>query len=258
MNYLLVGPPGSGKTTAACTNKPPIYLIDIDGKASEMENLKPLIDKGDLVIYTMKSRLIKDSLSYRALHPDKAIQKQPEGYVEIVDLLSRITDEDEEFSRFNTFILDSLTRLCEHLKRLLIYHRGQGVFGKVKKESAKEVDANWPTWGSYLSNLEELFDVVTKYMPPGKDFICTAHEKQMVERDPFTEVETVKGIWPLIDGQMREKLAGYFNEVYFMHRRDLKGKAPEFQFRTSGNKYCARTSKKLDEFVPAFLGYPLE
>lgn len=260
MNYLFIGPPGAGKTTASCTGKPPIYLIDIDGKAHEQENLKPLIKKGDLTIYHMKSRLVDDSLAYRALNPNKPMKIQPGGYVEVIELLSRITDEDSEFEQYNTIILDSLTRLSEHLKRLLIYHRGKGVFGKVdlSKGTTKEVDPNWPSWGSYLSSLEELFDVVTKYMPEGKDFICTAHEKQLVEKDPLTEVEVLKGIWPLIDGQMREKLAGYFSEVYFLDRKDSKGKPPEFQFRTAGRKYCARTSKDVAELIPASLGYPLK
>ncbi len=260
MNYLLIGPPGAGKTTASCTGKPPVFLIDVDGKAHEQENLKPLVEKGDLIIYHMKSRLVDDSLAFRALNPNKPIKIQPSGYVEVIEILSRITDDDSEFDQYNTIILDSLTRLSEHLKRLLIYHRGQGVFGKVNlsKGTTKEVDSNWPSWGSYLSNLEELFDVATKYMPEGKDFVCTAHEKQLVEKDPLTEVEVLKGIWPLIDGQMREKLAGYFSEVYFLHRKDIKGKQPEFMFRTSGRKYCARTSKDLAELVPATLGYPLK
>ena len=122
MNYLLIGPPGAGKTTALCTGKPPILLLDVDGKAHEMENLKPLVKAGDLVIRPMKSRLVNDSLSFRALNPNKPMKIQPEGYVEVIELLSRITDEDPEFTPFYTYGLDSLTRLSEHLKRLLIYH----------------------------------------------------------------------------------------------------------------------------------------
>jgi len=245
MNYLLVGKAGSGKTTAACTGKPPIFLIDVDGKADQMENIQPLVKKGDVIIHQVKSKLIEDDLVYRALNPNKPIKIQPKGYVEVLGVLNDVIEKNIA-ENCNTVVLDSLTRVCEHMKRLLIYHRGTGVFGK-----AKEGDMNWPSWGSYLSNLEELFSALTKYID--QDFICTVHEKVAVERDPLTEVETVTGYWPAIDGSMREKLPGFFNEVYWMHRRDIKGKPPEFMFRTAGNKYCARTSKKLDELVPAAL-----
>ena len=246
MNTLLIGKGGSGKTTAACTGRKPLFLIDVDKKAHEMINLKPLIDSGELIIYDIKSKLIEDNLAWRALNPDKPMKIQPTGYVEIIEVINQVLEGDIA-QDCNTIVLDSLTRLAEHLKRLLIFHRGKGKFGK-----KVDADMNWPSWGSYLANLEELFSALMDF--GDKDFICIAHEKEMVERDPITEVEIIKGYYPLIDGQMREKLPTFFNEVYFMNRVFKKAEKKNiYQFRTAGNKYCARTSLVLDESVDADL-----
>ncbi|MCD6262337.1 MAG: AAA family ATPase [Deltaproteobacteria bacterium] len=243
MNFLLIGKPGSGKTTAACTGRHPTLLLDVDGKAGEMQNLRPLVEEGLLTIHTFNAKLVEDRLKDRALDPKKPLRKMPQGYLEVVEYLNRIIDDEEEFQKYNTVVLDSVTRLAEHMKRLLIYHRGQGKFGK-----GFDGDMNWPSWGSYLANMEELFTAATTMRP---DFICTAHELMEVERDPLTEVEIVRGYWALIDGQMRRKLSGYFNETYFMEIRQSKLKPTEYLFRTRGTKYCARTSMELDELEPA-------
>lgn len=241
--YLLVGDAGSGKTTAACTCEHPTFIIDIDAKADRMENLKPLVESGDITIHPVRIPLVRDSLRDRALHPDDKIKKQPEGYLYVVDLLNLILENDEEYARYNTIVLDSLTRLVEHMKRLLIYLRGQGKFG-----AKKDGDMNWPSWGSYLSNLEELF---TEVVQMDKNFICTAHEKLETEHDSLTDTNIILGHYPMVDGQMMKKLPGYFDEVFFLERKISKLKGNEYFFRTVGSKYCARTSLKLDEFVPA-------
>ncbi|MCK4498939.1 AAA family ATPase [Candidatus Babeliales bacterium] len=241
--YLLVGPPGIGKTTAACTCKHPTLIIDVDCKANKMENIRHLVESEDVTIYPIRIPLVTDSFRERALHPDGKIKKQPEGYLYVVDLLNRILENDEEFAKYNTIVLDSLTRLVEHMKRLLIYLRGQGKFGK-----KSDGDMNWPSWGSYLSNLEELF---TEVVQMNKNFICTAHEKLEVEHDDFTDTDTVLGHWPMVDGQFMKKMSGYFDECYFMSMSITKVKGSVFKFRTRGNKFCARTSLRLDEFAPA-------
>ena len=242
-NYLLVGDAGAGKTTAACTCEHPTLIIDVDCKAAKMENIQHLVKAGDVVIHPVRIPLVKDTFRHRALNPDKAIKIQPEGYLYVVDLLNRILENDTEFGMFNTIVLDSLTRLVEHMKRLLIFLRGQGKFGK-----KIDGDMNWPSWGSYLSNLEELF---TEVVQMDKSFVCTVHQKLELEKDPVSEISTVLGYWPMIDGQMMKKLSGYFNECYFLERKIKKNAPDEYLFRTVGGKYCARTSLALEQTVPA-------
>jgi len=260
----------------ACTGEHPSLMVDVDGKAKQMVNLQPKVKSGDLVIHPVEDRLVADRLSKRALNPDKPPEKQPTGYVTTVDILNDIVDGEPEYDKYKTIILDSGTRLVAHLTRLLIYHRGQGKFGKKAED-----DMNWPSWGSYLANLQELFNVMCSHMNKNfictvhmrtllfnvmcshmnKNFICTVHMRTLTKKvtsmigpNQVVETEKITGYKPLVDGQMRDQLAGFFNEVYYMDVVDKSGQEAEYRFRTRGAKYDARTSLNLDEFVPADLG----
>jgi len=250
-NTLIVGKPGSGKTTSLLTAPNlPVALFDVDNKASSMNNLESAIKKGDIVVIPFKEKLVEESLVDRALNPDKKINKQPMGYIKILEILNGFIDEDtdafKENKRFGTLAVDSLSRVVEHMKRLLIYLRGQGKFG-IKKVDG---DMNWPSWGSYLTNLEELFTNLCLFE---RDLIVIAHEKLETERVKMGGEETtvVLGHWPHVDGQMMKRLAGYFNEVYFMDVQVRLNQPTQYRFRTRGGKFCASSSFNLKEFEEA-------
>jgi hypothetical protein len=197
--------------------------------------------------------LISASLHDRSLNPDKGIKDQPEGYIHIVDLIEEIElDKEKKYAGFDTIILDSATKMCEHLKRLLIWARTQGKFGKTKgKDLEVAGDMNWPAWGSYLSNLEEFF---TPFTQINKNIICTVHLSTETEHDKITDTDTILGYWPMIDGQMKKKLAMYFDEVYFMEPAYVRKEGEMiYRMRTAGPKHCARTSLNLPELVDADL-----
>jgi len=251
MNTLLIGKPGSGKTTAACTGRPPLYLLDVDGKAKDMVHLQPMIKSGDLIVQELENKMLVDRLSYRAAHPDKGPKSEPQGYYEIIDILNDIVEDVGDYKYYKTIILDSLTRTVEHMKRLLNFHRMGGKFGKIKTEDIKD-DMNWPSWGTYLSNLEELFAIVTAHIE--QDFVCCVHERTDTVYDEMTKVTSITGYWPMIDGQMKEKLAGYFNEVYYMDIKFSAQTGNEYLFQIHPDKkHASRTSMDLDSFEDANL-----
>lgn len=196
---LLYGPPGSGKTHASCLYAPkPVLLLDMDGKAHDTEALLPSIASGDLIVRSLNLPLTQERLRFRNFGGDgkegMQITKRPEGYNKIIDTLNACIDHHSETPPYATLVLDSVTKLLEHLKRVICYYN--------KRPTLVEHD-----WGIFLANLEEVFGAL---MPMTENIIVIAHE--MMVRDEITG--GIKSILPLIEGQMRNKVVAYFPEAW--------------------------------------------
>jgi len=221
---LLIGPPGSGKSTMACLTAPnkPVHVIDVDRKISAMANLKPAINKGELTYWEVDSPLIEGSLSDRAVGYAKNLKPtlSPRGWLKFAELVSKL-DREEPAKSAGTWFIDSFTRVGEHLKRLITHLSEKGHATLVDRE-----------WGTYLGMFEETTTtIIDAARDLGKDVLFSVHERvSEVPGDANVRVIKTKDregimrreyLGPMevkiaasIEGQFGIKIGTYFAEVY--------------------------------------------
>jgi hypothetical protein len=235
-SIVLYSPPGGGKTTMACTMAKlgyRVHLIDVDNKARKMQNIKPLVDSGKIIVYPIEEKLVEDSLKARVLKPDMKPLKQPQGYLHIIDLITKFETDPPEGSMENDVVaLDSMSRVEEHMKRLICHIQNKNKF-------------EFAEWGILKSNYEELFSAF--YALPFAHQIMIYHSQ--VEEDQITGSKQFK---PLLDGQTKDKVGKDVEEMYFLSMGGTKDQ-PVYQVTTKpvGRVQQARTSRELKTIEPA-------
>jgi hypothetical protein len=235
---LLIGPPGSGKTTAAATAPSPVLFLDIDNKLHKMENMESRIKSGQVVQWSIDDPLVKTKLKDLAIMDPKpgakSISQMPTGYIHLADMIDKLIESQcvVDGKKIETIVLDSYTSTNEHLKRLLM-------------SVNQTVTMTLPLYGTILTNFETLNNTLLR-LPANVIFIC--HQK--ADKDELTgEISYA----PLIDGQMSVKIGKDFEEVYYMEKK-IQGEKAVYEMLTVGStmKPC-RTSRVLSaRVVPDF------
>lgn len=237
---LLVGPPGSGKTTAAATAPYPNLFLDMDNKLHKMDNLKNILTAGNIIQWTPNERLFKGQLASfvrSATDPQaKFAQQRAAGYMKLAEVVDELESNQCRYNgvQLATVTLDSFTSVEEHLKRLLMSANGVATISQ-------------PLWGTVLTNYENLLNALLSLK--GVNVIVIAHQKPT--QNELTGEITYS---PLISGQMKDKIGKDFEEVYYLEK-SVVDKVAKYEMLTIGSsaKPC-RTSRILEPRVePDFL-----
>jgi len=237
---ILMGPPGSGKTTMYVKTAPrrPILVIDADRKLRSLPFVVPLIEKGDIFCWELDEALVEEKLSLRLKRfvANEKPLKEPKGWLKFAQFAEDLESKPEA-KEAGTIVIDSLTLAFAHALRLITYWDDKG--------SATLSPRNW---AGYLTMCQETISEFIDYSTrQDKDLIFTVHEKVgeiptdtgkvikrkgdggIIERE-YIGTMNVKVV-PSIMGHFAYELAAYVQEFYALNVVLDKDRKPKWVCR---------------------------
>lgn len=238
--YMFYGVGGTGKTRLALMHPGKRKLIiDVDEKAHELIGMLTPDQQASIQVWKPEVPLVTGDIPIATVDPKRRdiyntgtiLTKEPLGFKRIIDLLNdllRLSNKGEY--PFDVTILDSLTRVVDHLIYSVMYHHKvsnmtQTLFGVV---------------GTNLKNL------LSGFLNLSGDRILIAHEIHQEKRDEDSGAIIWERIRPHVHGSnaIREELNTMFSENWRFLGRQTNGK---YLIQTASSRLApARTTKKLE------------
>jgi len=221
---LLIGPPGSRKTTLGL-QFPNVYVEDCDRNLDGPE-------------HWLRSNGHKDlSYSYNNVRYDASSTMRDIGdcYNALCDDLTLIANSPKDFAQFQTIFVDSLSHVNEFLIRHVLKKQA-------KTKNPMEMEArDWSPFKSYAYIL-----LVAKLEQTNKHIICSCHEIKLVENDPKQlMVERVIGYEPFFQGKVGDIIGAFFTDVWRLETRLAPGDKSETILQTTRHAKCEHLKNSL-------------
>lgn len=238
-SMLLLGGPGTGKTTMALTAERPIHVLDLDRK---LDQLAGLVDMRG-VTYQQFDRTLQGGNRIRvAQSPSPDSLKDgyddsinPRVYNQVVETVNSLYDIADREGKlpFRTLVLDTMSRLSEHLQ-----------FYQLKLH--KHAYMSQRDWGVFYINIAAFVNGLLGL--PCNVIVC-CHDT-IWEDDATHEVN----VSPAVPGKMSGQLAGFFAEVYYLLPKITAGKMSVDVLTHADRKYKVRSTMTDLIQVPADIG----
>lgn len=228
-SVCLMGPPGSGKSSMIAkyaTKNEPVHFVDIDRKVMSCGLLREFVTSWEVAEALSEDNLVE---RVKAMVENRKPKSAPMGWLQFAKLVDQLP-KDPEAMRAKMWGIDSVTRLVDHLKRLLLHLDSRGAANLSPRN-----------YGALLGMMEEttaqLIDVAKAH---DKIIVVTVHERVSEIPGPNTKVMNTKDsqgnvqrdyigpmdmkITPSIEGQFSQKMLSYFDEAYALYVEMVNGK----------------------------------
>lgn len=206
---LIVGSPGSGKTTFAMQFPSP-YIADCDSNLDGPERFNRTVHKLSTLSYAYDTIRYDDNGKPVEIHA---------CFDRLMDKLLLAKNEPS----IQTVIIDSLTLINEYVIQKIL-----------KAQGKSEMEARH--WQPFKSELYKL--LVGRLRDMGKMVIVTAHETDIERADPKNVMQKILvARRPYIQGGINEQLGGLFTDIWRMEARPAPGGKTEVYLLSSRTQY---------------------